>query len=165
MKSIRILGIGGQGIAFSGWLLGYAATLTGLYASVHHSYGAEVRGGSVVSDIIIQEKPIENPYKDRFDVYLVLHSFGWKNVEIDGGDILVIADEDIARENAQKNIEIDWKPFDRIAHGEDLPINIVALGYLCRMGVISFEALWQAIEDRGKVVEKNIRALNRGYNL
>ncbi len=164
MRSIRILGIGGQGIAFSGWLLGYAATLSGLYASVHHSYGAEVRGGTVISNIIIDEEPIENPYREDFDTYIVLHSFGWKNVEL-RGDPTIIADIDIAEEEAPMNKLIDWKPFDKIAHEEELPINILALGYLCRKGIVSYEALKTAIETRGKGVERNLKALDRGYNL
>jgi|Deesub1362A_J573_1020465.scaffolds.fasta_scaffold00003_52 Pyruvate/2-oxoacid:ferredoxin oxidoreductase gamma subunit len=164
MKSIRILGIGGQGIAFSGWLLGYAATLSGLYASVHHSYGAEVRGGTVTSNILIDEKPIENPYRDVFDVYLVLHSFGWKNVDTDQ-EALIIADEDIAMKNSPSDIEISWKPFDKIAHEKRLPINMIALGYLAKIGVIEYTSLKKAVETRGKNIKENIMALDIGYNL
>ncbi len=164
MKSIRILGIGGQGIAFSGWLLGYAATLSGRYASVHHSYGAEVRGGTVTSNILIDDKPIENPYRDVFDVYLVLHSFGWRNVHPEDKAML-IADEDIAKEDSLEESQIIWKPFDKIAHEKGLPVNMIALGYLAKIGVIDFESLKKAVETRGKNIEKNLFALNIGYNL
>ena len=164
MKSIRIIGIGGQGIAFSGWLIGYAATLSGYFASVHHSYGAEVRGGTVISNIVIDSNPIENPYRDKFDVYLVLHSFGWKHVYIERDEI-IIADRDIAGHGAPDDIDIDWRPFDKVAHKEDLPINIIALGYLAKLGVVSYDMLKKAIETRGKGIEKSLMALETGYNL
>lgn len=164
MKRIRILGIGGQGIAFSGWLLGYAATHDGLFSAVHHSYGAEVRGGSVISNIVISEEPIVNPYIDDFDLYLLLNSIGWKFVK-SSSEAVYIADNVIARDNFLRGLDIEWLPFDKLSHQEDLPINVMALGYLSKKDVISFDALERAIIQRKKDVERNIKALKLGYKL
>ena len=164
MKRVRILGIGGQGIAFSGWLLGYAATHSGLFSAVHHSYGAEVRGGSVISNIIISEEPILNPYINEFDVYLILHSIGWKFVK-PSSDTLYIADDVIARDNSIENLNIEWLPFDTVSHQRDLPINMIGLGYLSKKGVIPLKVLEEAIIQRKKNVEHNIEALKLGYKL
>ena len=164
MKRIRILGIGGQGIAFSGWLLGYAATYNGLFSAVHHSYGAEVRGGSVISSIVINKKPIVNPYIDDFDTYLLLHSIGWKFIK-SSSEAIYIADNVIAKDNAIKNIDIEWLPFDKLSHEKNLPVNVIALGYLSKKNIISFNALEEAIIQREKDVERNINALKLGYSL
>lgn len=164
MKRIKVLGIGGQGIAFSGWLLGYAATSSGLFSAVHHSYGAEVRGGSVISNIMIDGKPIVNPYTDKFDYYLVLHSIGWRYVGMEKNAV-IIADDVVAGKDFPENIKIDWKPFDKIGHEKSLPVNVIALGYLSKKGIISYEALEKAIISRGKDVEHNLKALEIGYKL
>ena len=164
MKRIRILGLGGQGIAFSGWLLGYAATYNGFFSAVHHSYGAEVRGGSVISNIVISEKPIVNPYIDDFDIYLILHSIGWKFVK-SSSEAIYIADNVIAKDHAPKNLGIEWLSFDKLSHEKNLPINVIALGYLSKKNIISFDALEEAIIRRKKDVERNIKALKLGYSI
>ena len=164
MKKIRILGIGGQGIAFSGWLLGYAATYGKLYSAVHHSYGAEVRGGVVISNIVISDKPIVNPYIDTFDIYLILNSIGWRYVE-KTGEAIYVADDNIAKEDAPETENIEWRPFDKISHEKNLPINVIALGYLAKKKVTLYENLKEAIIKRGKELEKNIEALKIGYIL
>ncbi len=164
MKRVRILGIGGQGIAFSGWLLGYAATQSGLFSAVHHSYGAEVRGGSVTSNIVISEKPILNPYINEFDAYLILHSIGWKFVK-PSSHAIYIADNVIAKDNFIKGLNVEWLPFDTLSHQRNLPINVIGLGYLSKKRIISFKALEDAIIQRKKNVEHNIEALKLGYKL
>ncbi len=165
IKRIRISGIGGQGIVFSGWLLGYAATLEGLYSSVHNQYGSEVRGGTVISSIVVSDKPIENPYVDVFDMYLILHDFGWRSIVNYRGSEIIIADREIAYSSKALNYNVDWYYISYEAFKNKLPINMIALGVLAKYNVISLDSLKEAIKSRGRRVEENIKAVEIGFRL
>jgi Pyruvate/2-oxoacid:ferredoxin oxidoreductase gamma subunit len=165
MKRIMIIGLGGQGIAFCGWLIGYTATRHGLYASIHTTYGAEVRGGLVESKIVIDDRPITNPYIEEYDLRLILHSHAWRAIEKIGEDETIIADDTLAKENSPENIDIDWRPFDKISHENNLPINMIALGYLSKLGVIPIDKLIEGVKEVGRDVERNIEAIEHGYRL
>ncbi len=159
---IRIIGLGGQGIVFSGWLLSHAASLKNLYSSVYNSYGAEVRGGSVSTHVTISDKPIESPYTDTFDIDVLLHKVGWSKVS---HAKLVIADDTLAK-NGKKELNIEWLPFHIISVKEKLPINITVLGYLVKkIDFLDLDALVDAVKSRGINVEKNIMALKVGFEL
>lgn len=158
VRRILIAGIGGQGIAFAGQLLGEALSIKGLYSCVHNSYGAEVRGGIVMSSIIYDTRPILNPFTDRHDIYLILHDHAWRSVRVDVGR-LYIADKDLAYGEAPRDLSIDFKPFHGVAYTRGLPINLVALGYLARIGVIEVEWLEEAIKRRGRNIDLNLKAV------
>ena len=60
---IRLGGIGGQGIALAGSLLGKAAAIyDGKEAVFTQTHGPEARGGASRADVIIGEAPVAYPF-------------------------------------------------------------------------------------------------------
>ena len=62
-QGARLGGVGGQGIALAGTLLGKAAALFDDKDAVFtQTYGPEARGGASRADIIISDSPIAYPF-------------------------------------------------------------------------------------------------------
>jgi|Deesub1362B_J571_1020462.scaffolds.fasta_scaffold00005_137 2-oxoglutarate ferredoxin oxidoreductase subunit gamma len=165
MKKIRIAGMGGQGIRYSAHIFGEAVTQLGLYAAVHHSYGAEVRGGRIYSDITYDETPITSPYSEKLDIALILHKLGISSIRdhIETLELIIVDEELLGELYPHKNIVS--VPLHKTAYSRDLPLNMVALGYLANKCGIRLEALLSAIRDYKRNREINIRAVKEGYKL
>lgn len=165
MNRISVIGLGGQGIALLGLLIGSAATLSGKYVSVHSSYGAEVRGGRVETRIIISDKPIVNPYTQEIDLYIILHNVGWKHVSGKEGN-KIYADEDLAYSRDIKvGGNIKYLPMNKISMENNVPINMVVLGLLVKLGILNYENVCKALELRGILSNKNIKGLKIGMKI
>ncbi len=166
MPRLSIVGLGGQGIALLGLVIGTAATLSGKYASVHSSYGAEVRGGRVETRIIISDKPILNPYTDNIEIYFLLHKVGWRSVIPKTDEVkIVYADKDLAIPDEEPKVNIKFLPLNDVSIKNRVPINMVTLGYLIKMGVVNYDACIEALKNRGIFSESNIKAINIGSNI
>lgn len=166
MIKIKIYGTGGQGIVFIGWLLGYAATLKNIRATVHHSYGAEVRGGAVESSVLISKNSYKSPYFIDPDLSLILHYFGWSKAFNTKSKKYIADDHTAGIEVNHEKFHIDWKPFSAVAHKYSVNVNIVALGYLIKhIKYLSLDDMINAISKAGRDVNMNIRGLKLGYKL
>ncbi|HDI02011.1 MAG TPA: hypothetical protein ENF93_00040 [Ignisphaera sp.] len=166
MSSIAFVGIGGQGIVFAAEVLAEILFNHGYYVAQLQSYGAEVRGGSVLTYVVFDREPIDNPFIDSFDIVMVLHEGGLRRwcryVE---KSKLAIVDEDLVsyrRENALV-YPIVKKSIEQKVHGAE---NIVAVGIALKLFPIDIE-LDRALEVlKGKRnVEKNVRALKIGFEI
>jgi len=160
MLRIGIAGRGGQGIVFIGRIIGKTALKTGLYSAVTSSYGSEVRGGSVLSCIVIDKNEIINPYIDSFNYIFILDSIGWSKVNISGSEYIV-ADKTLAWRGDLKRI--DWREFDKYSHMHNLPLNMIVAGYMARMKIIDYNALVEVVRESGRSAEKNLKAIELGY--
>ncbi len=74
--SIAFAGRGGQGIVFAATTLATALYRMGAYVAQLQSYGAEVRGGSVLAYVVLSKDRIENPFPEAFDIVVALHDAG-----------------------------------------------------------------------------------------
>lgn len=61
-QSIIVSGFGGQGVLFTGQLLGYSAMVKGIYATWIPSYGPEMRGGTANCSVTISDAEISSPF-------------------------------------------------------------------------------------------------------
>ncbi|MGC8932955.1 MAG: 2-oxoacid:acceptor oxidoreductase family protein [Candidatus Methanodesulfokora sp.] len=153
MRSVCFIGRGGQGVVFSAEVLARAAFLEGKYVAQLQSYGAEVRGGSVMAYVVIDEKPIENPFIEEFDLVVLLsYPEEWKYV-VDKGK-QVVSDESIGIGTLF--------PFIRLARERNLKENSIALGLVSAMGYASLEFIEKAL-PKGKEFEENLRAVKIGF--
>lgn len=75
MKEIKILvaGSGGQGILLLGRLIAYGGMLEGKEVTCFPSYGAEVRGGTANSTVIISDEMIGSPIIRNPDILIVMN--------------------------------------------------------------------------------------------
>lgn len=91
---IRICGLGGQGVVLAGQLLGRAAVYDGLNVVQTQSYGAEARGSSAKSEVIISDTKIGFPLVRHCDVLVAMSQqsldLSLKDLKIDG---MLILDE------------------------------------------------------------------------
>jgi len=162
--SVGLMGRGGQGILFATSVLANALFNSGYYVTQLQSYGAEVRGGSVLAYVIYSTERIENPFIESFDNLVMLHDVkieAWKRIT--ESSRIVIADEDLVKNPPPHAIRL---PLIRVATegGVSGKENVVALGCLAGMGVVSLEALERVI-PKGRDAGKNINALRLGYEL
>ena len=162
--SVGLVGRGGQGIIFAATALANALFNSGYYVAQLQSYGAEVRGGSVLAYVIYSEERIENPFIESFDKLVMLHDVkieAWRKLV--ESSRAVIADEDLVKNPPPHAIKL---PITRVAaeSGVGGRENVVALGCLAGMGVVSLEAL-ERVLPKGRDSSKNITALKLGYKL
>ena len=162
--SVGLVGRGGQGIIFAATALANALFNSGYYVAQLQSYGAEVRGGSVLAYVVYSAGRIENPFIESFDKLVMLHDVkieAWRRIV--RSSRAVIADEDLVKNPPPHAVKL---PITRAAaeNGVSGRENVVALGCLASMGVVSLEAL-EKVLSKSREPSKNITALKVGYEL
>lgn len=166
---IRLGGVGGQGIALAGSLLGKAAAIyDGKEAVFTQTHGPEARGGASRADVIIGERPVAYPFVTHPDILAVLFQEAYERFRPalkPGGVLIVDADLIALHDDDTEAIRL---PAVRIATelGNKLVSNIVLLGYLAgATGAVSREGLEQAL--RATVAEQHLdidlAALEAGF--
>jgi len=171
-KEIRIAGTGGMGVVLAGDILGYAAVVySGLEAVQSQSYGAEARGTTAKSEVIVSDKPIRYP-KVRESDYLIAMS--QKSLDLYLPDAkkgsTIIVDPDLVNTKNISGYEIVEVPAMKTADelGLRLVSNMVMLGALVKKsGLFPLENLEKAIADMisAKALEIDIKAIRAGAEL
>ena len=166
---LRIAGSGGQGVALAGTILAEAVMLDGKYVALTQSYGAQVRGGSSSSDIVLDDSEIDYPLALEFNLLIALNqeacdrSIG--DLQVDG---LAVVDSDLVRRVTRgKVVSI---PFRRIAQevGEERAVGVASLGAIaCLCPGISRDSLSKVITKRvpAKKLEANLQAFGRAMDM
>ncbi len=169
--SIRFSGFGGQGIVLAGVIYGEAAVADGLNAIQTQSYGSASRGGASKCDLIISREKIYELESPVLDVLISMSQSAYETYigQLKKDGILII-DKDLVQANLERvtvhrinATDIAFKQF-----GQKIMGNIVIVGYLTALlGIVSKESLRKSIQRHlpQKVVEKNLRAFEEGYNL
>ncbi|MDD4871608.1 MAG: 2-oxoacid:acceptor oxidoreductase family protein [Kiritimatiellae bacterium] len=80
LERILITGAGGQGVILLGRLLASSAVEHIPHITFFPSYGAEVRGGTSVCQVILSAKEIASPLSETFDSILVMNQISLENV-------------------------------------------------------------------------------------
>jgi len=163
--SIAFAGRGGQGLVFAATLLANTLFKQGYYVAQLQSYGAEVRGGSVLAYVVASDMPIENPFVDSFTLFIALHEAGVKRwLKLAQQSSIVILNRDLVETKTFPNtivLPITRKVEEAGARGRE---NIAALGILAALGVARNELLIEVLR-RQKEFEKNRIAYKAGYAL
>ncbi|UCE34147.1 MAG: 2-oxoacid:acceptor oxidoreductase family protein [Deltaproteobacteria bacterium] len=173
LKQIRFAGFGGQGVVLAGTILGYAAIHDGKWVSGSNSYGAQARGGSARSEVVISTEPITFPHVIRSDLLIVLSQSAYDayitDVAEDGA--LVIYDDLMVKPREVAGVRLIAVPATNTAIHEmqsKQVANIIILGAsMAITKVVTKRALnvsiRENIEERFK--ESNLKALKKGYEL
>jgi pyruvate ferredoxin oxidoreductase gamma subunit len=172
---IRIHGRGGQGTVIAAEMLANAFVSGGQYASVFPSFGVERRGSAVMAFARFGDKPIrERTRVYRPDTLLMLDQASTENIAYyegfkNGGTIIANT------AHAQNIINMDLKQqllgtVDGVAIAlEEIGI---AITNTCMLGAYARVTQYVKLDDlkkalalyfERKVLEKNIRSLERGY--
>ena len=169
---IRVAGTGGMGVVLAGVIIGHAAVVYGgLEAVQSQSYGAEARGTSAKSEVIVSDQPIKYP-KVRESDYLIAMSQKAFDTYLSGskkGSVLII-DPGLVDIKDIKGYEILNVPAMRIADelGLRLVSNMVMLGaFVKKSEMVSLESLEKAVTDLigARALEIDLKAIRAGADL
>ncbi|MBS7526179.1 2-oxoacid:acceptor oxidoreductase family protein [Fusibacter paucivorans] len=176
MGEIRLHGRGGQGAVIAAEMLANAFVLGGRYASVFPSFGVERRGSAVMAFARYSDDPIREKTRVYHpDILMILDPTLLEKKEIyngfkRGGTIIASA------KSVDQILSMGVKPA-RIGLIDGMSIafeetgtnitNVIMLGAFAKVtGLVEVDHLKTAVEGQfaGKLLNKNIGALARGYN-
>jgi 2-oxoglutarate ferredoxin oxidoreductase subunit gamma len=173
LKQICLCGFGGQGVILAGTILGYAAINDGKWVAGSNSYGAQARGGSARSEVVISKKPIMFPHVIQSDVLIALSQSAYDKYikNLSGKDSLVVYDDQMVEPKDTKGSKQIAIPATKTAISElnsKQVANIVILGASGAIsGIVSKQALilsiTENVEERFRGL--NLKAIEIGYNL
>lgn len=167
MQKIKIYGLGGQGVVTLGKVICNAVGVyDGKYAKTMPEYGHERRGGTVFTDVIVDEEPIlMNCFIYTPDIVMVLDPYVHENgfditTGIHKDSILLINDDCAAFPFVKKFKECWYANVSRISLDmlhRDFP-NIGMLGLFLRLHLVSEKTLELSMaeffgESSGKYIE------------
>lgn len=171
---IRLAGIGGQGIVLSSVILGRAASVYDKINAVQtQTYGSDMRGGDVCTEVIISEEKIIYPVINHPNILVALAQKAYDNhitqLQADG---ILATDSDLVKISSLKDgINHYHQSFNKMAIEElkkKTVVNMIMLGFLQgKTKIVSFSALEKAIVDLvpQKTIDLNLRALQMGINI
>jgi 2-oxoglutarate ferredoxin oxidoreductase subunit gamma len=166
-----ISGTGGQGIVASGSFLSKAFFMKGYEVVFSRSYGAEARGGSCKSEIMISDKVINELQFEKSDVLLCLSLPAFiKYLPIAKPKSLVLVDSEVYNraDYDRDDLKIVPVPAREIANelGNQIVANMVMLGALAKKSkLVNTELLKSAIKSsmRESMRDINLKAIQMGY--
>ncbi len=160
-EEVIIAGFGGQGIILAGRLLAQTAMKAGKEVTFMPSYGAEMRGGTANSMVIIADCAIASPLVTRPDSAIVMNKASLNKFapRIKNNGLLVMNSSLIdpaaflrkqEAGDVDESIDILAVPADNIAVelGSQKSANMVAIGaYLQRRGLFGPDAAAESLPD------------------
>ena len=172
-EEIIIAGFGGQGIILAGRLLAQTAMNAGKEVTFMPSYGAEMRGGTANSMVVIADEPIASPLVSMPDSLIAMNKASLSKFvsTVKSGGLLIMNSSLIdSKPDIEKSINILAIPIDDIAIelNSQKSANMVALGaYLQKRGLFSIDAAAKSLPDvlaerYHKTIHLNAEALQRG---
>ncbi|MEW6244167.1 MAG: 2-oxoacid:acceptor oxidoreductase family protein [Bacillota bacterium] len=167
--SIRMSGLGGQGVVTAAHILGMAAVLDGMESTVNPFFGAEKRLAPAESYVRISKERIDERGEVLFpDIIMIFHphvitmgkcyTMPFYEGLKPGGKVLINTDsqQELNKDDlaglALLNARVFYVPATRIAievGGTELSVNMAMLGGLTGItNLVSHEALKESIQER-----------------
>ena len=172
-EEIIFAGFGGQGIMLMGKALSYAAMKNKKFVTWMPSYGAEVRGGTAHSMVVISDSSIASPVVREPSICVVMNSPSFQKFEarvrIKG---ILIINKSLVKTRARRNdIDILEIPATDMAFrlGNSRASNMVMLGaLLAKRNFLPVESLIDSLEDvissaHQDLIPVNKEAIKKGY--
>ncbi len=163
LKQIRICGFGGQGVVLAGTILGHAAIIDGKWVSGSNSYGAQARGGSARSEIIISKTRIKYPHVIKADILIAMSQTAYDDYikDVAGKNGIVIYDNMLVNPVGKNNVQQVGVPATNTAISELNNKQVSNIVMLCASTAITEMVSKQAvIKSIKNNVEERFRALN-----
>jgi 2-oxoglutarate ferredoxin oxidoreductase subunit gamma len=173
-EEIICSGFGGQGIMSMGKLLAQAALVEDKQVTWMPCYGAEVRGGTAHSMVIISDEPIASPVILWPDVCFAMNNPSLIKFEgqVKVGGLLIVNSSLAKNDVSRLDITTLRFPFTDLASrlGNVRVANMLAIGaYLAKKRIILLEnmiaSLEEIISSQPNIRQINIKALKEGMKL
>ncbi|MFC1666902.1 2-oxoacid:acceptor oxidoreductase family protein [Candidatus Omnitrophota bacterium] len=172
-EDIIFAGFGGQGIMLVGKLLAYAAMNKGKLVTWMPSYGAEVRGGTAHSMVIVSDSPIASPVVREPSICVVMNKPSLQKFEakVKKKGILIINKSLVEIESKREDIDILGIPATDMAFrlGSPRVANMIILGaLLAKRRLLTMDSLIDSLKDvipkaRQDMIPVNKEAIRKGY--
>lgn len=171
---VRLSGIGGQGVVLASIILGRAASVyDNLYAVQTQTYGSDMRGGDVCTEIIVSEEEITYPIVNKPDILIAIaqKAFDQHINDLKEGGILITDKDLVNAGNLTKNVTHYSEEFNKKAiddFKEKRVSNMIMLGFVVKKTkLITYEALEKAIADllSPRILDMNKKAIDFGVKL
>ncbi len=173
-KNFIIAGFGGQGVLLAGEVLANAFMMAGKNVTWYPCYGAEMRGGTVNCEIVMNDtEEVSAVNKKEADFVVALNQASVERFvsKIKKGGWM-IANSSLAKEiKTRADINYLFAPITKLAEnvGNIKMANIMALGVLAKVSrLVTLESLTEALETvipahRKHLMPLNLKALKIGY--
>jgi 2-oxoglutarate ferredoxin oxidoreductase subunit gamma len=169
---IIIGGFGGQGVVLAGTVLARAAMFEDKHVTQMVSYGAEMRGGTANSTVVISDAEIASPVIERPDAAILLNQPSLDKFEeriVDDG-LVVVNFSLVSREVERRDLDVVKVAATEIANrlGNVRVANIVALGaFIEKTNLLKMRSVERSIEElfsenKAGLIEINKKALYEG---
>ena len=170
-----IAGFGGQGVLLAGEVLANGFMLDDKNVTWYPSYGAEMRGGTVNCEIVMNDsEDVSSVNKAETDYIIVLNqaSFDRFLPKVKKGGWMIANSTLVDEKMPRDDIHYVFAPVSRLADelGNVKMANILALGLLSKVsGLVTVETLEKALEavippHRKNLLPLNNKALKIGYD-
>jgi len=149
---IIIAGFGGQGVVLAGTLIAQACMSENKNVTMMVSYGAEMRGGTANSTLVVSDVEITGPHFDHPDVGVIMNRPSMDRFEpsIAAGGWIIVNTSLCDRPPARTDVRIARIDATGIAHrlGNVRVANLVALGaFLRATSLLPQQSLIDAVRD------------------
>lgn len=187
VKSVMIVGVGGQGTLLASRILGNVAMAEGFDVKMSEVHGMSQRGGSVVTYVKYGDK-VYSPIISEGEADIILsfeelEAYRWLSYLKDGGTLVVNTQQidpmpvitgaakypenivEKLKAKADGIISVDALALANEA-GNSKAVNVVLLGLLAKNSDIEKEKWVQAVKETvpAKFLEINLKAFELGYN-
>ena len=171
---ILIAGFGGQGILFSGKALAYTGLKADEEVSWLPSYGPEMRGGTANCSVTLSDSPIGSPIVDKPNVLIAMNKPSLEKYfyETERGGYIIFDSSLIITQDTRDDVITVGIPATKLAsdNGLDGLANMIILGKTIKeTKIFSLEQIKSSLSQmvptkKSELLEKNIRAIELGYN-
>ena len=173
-RNFIIAGFGGQGVLLAGEVLANAFMLADKNVTWYPCYGAEMRGGTVNCEIVVNDtEEVSTVNKKEADFIIALNqaSVDRFTPKIKKGGWLIANSSLAAETKTRDDINYFFAPVTKLADelGNAKMANILALGIAAKVSkAVTEEILAQALDNvipphRKNLLPLNLKALKIGY--
>jgi 2-oxoisovalerate ferredoxin oxidoreductase beta subunit len=167
-QNVKISGFGGQGVISAGILLAECASAEGRNAVWLPSYGAEMRGGTANSSIILSMDEIGSPVVDSPNVLLAMNgpSFDAFESSVAPGGLILVNSSLVSRKLSRTDVRAIYVPASDLAKEESLLAGATVLMlaiYSLLTSAISINTLRMILPKsikKKQYAEKNLKLLD-----
>jgi len=173
-NEIILAGFGGQGILFSGKVLGYAGLAHGKEVSWLPSYGPEMRGGTANCHVIISEDPVASPIIMHPTLLIIMNRPSLEKFEntVEPGGTIVVDSAMVDVKVARDDVKVIYYPATKLATdaGSKKLANMLLLGKAMHgTGLMTLEELKEGItksvpKSKQSMLDTNFKAVEMGFN-
>jgi 2-oxoglutarate ferredoxin oxidoreductase subunit gamma len=170
---IRLCGYGGQGMVLAGMILGYAAINDDKWVAGSNFYGAQARGGSAGSEVVVSNHPITYPHVIKADILIALSQTAYDAYiqDVNEQNAFALYDDMIIDPRAIHGVQHIGIPATKKAINEldnKQVANIIMLGASAVItGIVTEKSLISSIQANvgQRFRELNRKALEIGYRV